>query len=58
MARNFHFGATIALTIGLPFALRAARFPVRFNWAQYFVNYWFVFGSRAILGAAILYFVG
>jgi hypothetical protein len=58
MARNFHFGATIALTIGLPFALRAARFPVRFNWAQYFVNYWFVFGSRAILGAAILYFIG
>lgn len=57
-ARNFHFGATLALTVGLPFALRAARFPIRFNWPQYFVNYWFVFGIRAILGAGILFVVG
>jgi PAP2 superfamily len=58
VARNFHFFATIALTIGLPFALRAARFPMRFNWPQYFVNYWFVFGIRAVLGAAILFAIG
>jgi hypothetical protein len=56
--RNFHFVATLALTLGLPFALNAARFPIRFNWPQYFVSYWFVFGIRSILGAALFVVIG
>jgi PAP2 superfamily len=57
-ARNLHFAAALGLALGLPFALNAARFPIRFNWPQYVVSYWFVFGIRAILGAAIFYLVG
>ncbi len=57
-ARNFHFAATLALTLALPFAMQAARFPVRFNWPQYFVSYWFVFGFRSILGAALFLVIG
>ena len=57
-ARNLHFAATLALALGLPFALNAAHFPIRFNWPQYVVSYWFVFGIRAILGAALFYLIG
>ena len=52
-ARNLHFAATLAFTLALPFALQTARFPVRYNWPQYFLSYWFVFGIRAVLGAAL-----
>lgn len=57
-ARNFHFAATLALALGLPYALQAAHFPIRFNWPQYFLSYWFVFGVRSILGAALFYLIG
>lgn len=57
-ARNFHFAATLALALSLPYALQGAHFPVRFNWPQYFLSYWFVFGVRSILGAAIFYLIG
>jgi hypothetical protein len=57
-ARNLHFAATLGLTLALPFALQTARFPVRYNWPQYFVSYWFVFGIRSILGAALFFLIG
>ena len=57
-ARNFHLAATLALTLALPFALQAARFPIHFNWPQYFLSYWFVFGIRSILGAALFFLIG
>ena len=57
-ARNLHFAATLAFTLALPFALQSARFPIRFNWPQYFLSYWFVFGIRSILGAALFFLIG
>ena len=57
-ARNVHFAATLIFTVMLPWALRAARFPIRYNWPQYFLSYWFVFGIRSILGAALFFLIG
>jgi len=57
-ASNLHFAATLGLTLALPFALQAARFPVRYNWPQYFLSYWFVFGIRAVLGATLFFLIG
>jgi PAP2 superfamily len=58
VCRNLHFAVTVFLALCLIPALRNAHLPIRFAWAQYFINFWVVFGIRSLVGALLLFVLG
>jgi PAP2 superfamily len=57
-AIDAHYWVTLVMVAGLAPVLRVAGLPVRFDWTQFFQDYWAFIVPECMIGGLILYLFG